>query len=79
MAVFPCDTVRDISVTTFVSSALVSVESVGSVGAEAWAAPGVVVYVLKLALAAAGKFVCMSLADPNDTLDLGDQIVALVD
>lgn len=49
----PYDTVGDISVPTVVSSALVSVVSVRSVGAEAWAAHRVVVRVIKLALAAA--------------------------
>jgi hypothetical protein len=53
VAMVPCDTVGDISVPTLVSSALVSVVSARSVGAEARAAPRVVVHALKLALAAA--------------------------
>jgi hypothetical protein len=79
VAMVPCDTVRDVSVSTVVSSTLVSVVSVGPVGAEAWATPRVAVHVLKLALSAASKLVCMCLADLNDVFDLGNQIVVFVD
>lgn len=34
---------------------------------------------LKLALSATSKLVCMCLADMNDVLDLGNQIVVFVD
>lgn len=79
VAMVPCDTVRNVSVPTVVSSALVFVVSVGPVGAEAWAAPRVAIHMLKLALSAASKLVCMCLADLNDALDLGNQIVVFVD
>lgn len=78
VAMVPCDTVGDISVPAVVSSALVSVVSVRPVGAEAWAAPRVVVYVVKFALAAASELACMCLADLDDVLDFGDQIVVFV-
>ena len=79
MAMVPCDTVRDVSVSKIVSSALVSVVSVGSVGAEAWAVPRIAAHALKLALSAPSKLVCMRLADLNDVLDLGNQIVVFID
>jgi hypothetical protein len=78
VAMVPCDTVRDVSVSMVVSSALVFVVSVGPVGAGAGAAPRVAIHVLKLALSAASKLVCMCLADLNDVLDLGNQIVVFV-
>lgn len=78
MAMVPCDTVGDISVPTVVSSALVSVVSVRFVGAEARAAPRVIVHVLKLALAAASQLACMCLANLDDVLDFGNQIVVFV-
>lgn len=78
VAMVPCDTVGDISVPTVVSSALVSVVSVRFVGAEARAAPRVVVHVLKLALAAASQLACMCLANLDDVLDFGNQIVVFV-
>lgn len=71
----------DISVpagVSVVSTIGIAIVSVGSVGAGAWTSPRTAGPALKLALASAGEFVCMSLAGFNDLLELLNQIVVFV-
>lgn len=73
MAVVPSLAIGDISIQAAVS--------VARIGADTGAASRVIVLreLFKFALAAAGELVCMCLADLDNVLDLGNELVIFVE